>query len=289
MPDLGRFLLTFDFELGWGSLESGRWRRRQANGVYRRLRERLPVLLREMDALEIPGTWATVGGMLQPRGQHDMDHLPEELARTTRDALREAEESTFDGRDLFELVRRTRVRHAIASHTYAHPRFSRMDVTADVVRGDLERFRAAIPADVVGVDRLVFPQNAERHHEVIAAMGYRVVRGADEPRGDGLSGVVAMALHPPPMAVTHQESTGLSRMVGSLCFTPGLGKAYKVPVMAVQALRGLRRAIASGGTLHVWLHPFNLAESPGLLRSLLYVLRRVATHRDRGRLAVGVM
>jgi hypothetical protein len=286
MAERARFLLTFDFELGWGAIESGRWRAREAAGVYRRLRQRLPELLALLDELDVPATWATVGGMLVPRGQHDLDYLPPALADLTRAALREGEATSFDGRDLFERVVTSRARHQIASHTYAHPRFTRDDVDAAAVRADLRRFRAALPAAHAATDRLVFPQNAERYHDVLAGEGVRVVRGADKaPRG--LRGRVRENLQPPLAVPDAAPTGGVDRLVGSVFFHPGRRRA-RLPLVLLQAQRGLARAVATGGTLHVWLHPFNLAEIPGLAWCLGQHLRSVARARDAGKLAAEV-
>ena len=37
----GEFIISFDFEIGWGSIENGLWYEYEKNGVYRELRDTL--------------------------------------------------------------------------------------------------------------------------------------------------------------------------------------------------------------------------------------------------------
>ncbi len=54
-------VISFDFELGWGVLESERWQKREAAGVYTAMRPLFPELLNLFEGLDLTTTWAVVG------------------------------------------------------------------------------------------------------------------------------------------------------------------------------------------------------------------------------------
>ena len=121
--EIGTVIISLDFEIGWGDVTNGVWRRREANGVFPKLRSVLPEILQAMDDYEIPVSWATVGAMFEQPGKRDFAHLKDNQAEIVSDALSTSKESTFDGRDLFEQVLNSKQKHAIACHSYSHVPF----------------------------------------------------------------------------------------------------------------------------------------------------------------------
>jgi len=130
-------VISFDFELGWGALDTHFWKQREAAGVYVRLRqvfEELMPLIREM---EIPSTWAFVAGMVDDR-KHQLDHLPHKYRKATEDFLSSAHETTKDARDLLDKWNVISEYSEIATHTYSHVYPEFQDVTADIYIEDVD-------------------------------------------------------------------------------------------------------------------------------------------------------
>jgi Polysaccharide deacetylase len=285
----GCLVISFDVELAWGAIESGRWLPRQANGVYERTRAVTRQLLEAFDSYEIPATFAIVGGMLEAPGKWVLDHLPEQARDRTWRALRDGQPSSFHGRDMIELITRTRIRHPIASHSYSHTRFLHPGVTHEFVREDLRNYWRVLPAELNAIPALVFPQNDEGYYPEVRESGFRAVRGRDpEPSGRyrwerQLKSVICT----PPLSEIADVGNGLVRNTGSLRFISG----HRRRLLLVERLGrlGLDRAVCEGGTLHTWNHPYNFAETPGLLSAFSRFLRKAAMLRDQGRLVIGQM
>jgi len=117
---MGTVIFSFDFEIGWGDITNGVWKRREANGVYKRLRQVLPEMLSTMDACDFSATWATVGAMIEPPDTRDFSHLTDAQHSIVENGIRVGEPETFNGTDLFELVLAAKTDHQIACHSYSH-------------------------------------------------------------------------------------------------------------------------------------------------------------------------
>jgi peptidoglycan/xylan/chitin deacetylase (PgdA/CDA1 family) len=289
-PGLATLTLSFDTELGWGGIESGRWRQRQDQGTYDRARETIRTLLKEMDALEIPATWAVVGGLLERPGHHDLDHLPPPARLAAQTALREGDEATFHAPGLIEAILGARTSQELACHTYSHTRFTYPGVDEEFVRKDLSRFAAIFPEEAGPLKSLTFPNNEEAFLEQVAACGLMVYRGKSPSVAKNRAvHLLNSTLHGAPLSDISRVPAGLWRSDASMLFATRPRRPDTLPYVYRKASRGLETAVRTGGVLHVWTHPYNFALSWGLLRVFIAFLRLSARLRDRGRLQIQTM
>jgi peptidoglycan/xylan/chitin deacetylase (PgdA/CDA1 family) len=291
----GRFTLSLDFELGWGTLANGRWRAREASGVYTELRRVLPRFLDALDELAIPVTWAAVGAMVARPEELDFGHLPRALRLEREHFVETAEDATRDGRDLLDAVRSARTPHEIATHTYSHPRFGATGMTSEVRRAELGLGVTALRRWEMAPESLVFPENDATDLALVHDVGLRRARLAPILGKSGNAGplhrgqCLLRALRPPPAVVSSADPTGVRTETGSmLLHWPLAAPRIRRHLTLARALRGTAHAV-SGRAVHYWLHPFNLAEIPGLMDGLSKLLQRVARERDDGRLVVTPM
>lgn len=276
--------ITFDFELGWGAIENGVWRVRESRGVYDNLRAIIPKILRLLTEYEIPITWATVAGMIDPNVRDNLEHLPGQIRETTMDSLKHGRESTFDARDLIDLVLATRYQK-LASHSYSHVRFTHPGVNEHFIKSEM-----ALCADVwkqkgQDVDTFVFPQNQEGFYGVLSNHGIVKARGAEktsQPRS--LIGRVWDNLSRPPPVSYSKMKNGVELQTGSLLYKASPGMEVRLPLLDWQLSRGLSSASATGGTFHIYNHPFNLSESERMYNAYKKMLIRLVGKRDRGEL-----
>lgn len=285
----GRLSLSFDFETAWGDITNDRWRRHEQNGVYETLRTTLKSVLREMDTLEIPATWATVGAMIRPPKPDELDYLPTQAHAIVRSVLDTAREGSLDGRDLFEQVLSARAKHAIAAHGFSHVPFDFPGVSASFVLADLTLCRHALEQWGLTTDRLVFPENTIRHLDAVYEAGFRLARADPDLPSFRLLRRLSTLLRTPPLAVDRTTPSGVVLQSGSMLFYAPIEQPNRLRLVRMHCSRGLRRAIASNGTLHVWLHPHNLAESDTLHSQFIAFLREAADARDRGLLNISPM
>lgn len=287
----GTLTLSFDTELGWGGIESGRWRQRQDQGTYGRAREAIKTLLREMDVLEIPATWAAVGGLLERPGRHDLDHLPPPARLAVQTALREGDEATFHAPGLIEAILGARTSHELACHTYSHTRFTYPGVDEEFVRKDLSRFTAVLPEEAGPPKSLIFPNNEEAFLEQVAARGLTIYRSHNSlpVAKNRVVYLLNCTLRGAPLSCTSKAPAGLWRSDASMLFATRPRRPDTLPYVYRKASRGLEVAVRTGGVLHVWTHPYNFALSWGLLRVFVAFLRLSARLRDRGQLELRTM
>lgn len=282
------FMISFDFELGWGNVHMTKWRERQAKGVYTNLRKVLPEMLAEMDALQVPATWATVGAMIERPANRDFGHLPNKWRPLVIASLAESEPQTFNGKDVFEMVLAAKSRHVIGCHSFSHIPFTYEGMSGGVIDAEIDRFQAAVKTYGISPDVLVFPENREAHLDVLSRRGFRKVRVAAEGNFSNRWLYLASSLVvAPPKAREMTHETGLLRHAGSMLFADA-AQAWRVPVIMRRFHLGLKNVLREGGTLHLWSHPFNFAESPALKTAFIAMLREVAMHRDAGRLKVSL-
>ena len=286
---IAEFIISFDFELGWGSIENGLWKTREKKGVYKRLRSIFPTLLSELDALQIPVTWAFVGAMLESPGKIKLDHLPIGIRELSNDFLASAENATTDARDLFEQIFDTNIKHNLSSHTYSHVRFNYAGIDSAFIYTEMQLFNDVCKKQGVRTTSLVFPQNIEGYHKELRNLGYLSVRTSPDGKiyANRMVYLIASALSPPPLSSINKMSCGLHRHSGSMFYNTGKNRIHRLPFVYKRALRGIDYAIKNKQIIHIWIHPFNLAESPLLLASLLKVLKYVSKQIDKGMIQVG--
>ena len=285
---MSKIVLTFDFELGWGCLENGLWKIREKKGIYKRMSYVLDTLLTQMEVMEIPATWATVGGMLQNISDMDLDYLPDNYKDMVFSALRSADKQTFNGHTLFEKICNSKVKHVIACHSHTHIRFNHEHINENTIRSDLKQFFSVIPDTIQRPDRFVFPQNIEAFYDILEEAGFKKVRGNElnDYNGSRMSYLLSTLTRPPPMSQSIKVGDNLFRETGSMFFNTGYNRLYRLPFLLLRARRGLSDVVKTGGTFHLWCHPFNFSESPRLLDSFIYILKSAARIRDAGYLEI---
>ena len=289
--NIGRVIISFDFEIGWGDITNDRWRARQKLGVFDEIRIVLRQLLTQMDSLDLPVTFATVGAMFDDPEKRTLEHLPDDAKLIAHGALNDGDQQTFDGRDLFEMVLNSTSKHDIACHSYSHIPFDYKGVNAEFISQDLSEFERVLNHTCSQTaDRFVFPENTEGFHEQLKAAGYKIARtGANNSHSSRIAYLASQFISPPPVSTEEVTSSGLIRQSGSMLYNSGRGKDYRVPIVYRRAKRGIDHVANHGGTLHIWAHPFNFAESEKLKLSLIKLMRYMITLRDMGKIEISPM
>jgi len=280
----GKISLSFDFELGWGALESGEWKSRELKGVYTKLRPTIKELLSIFRETEISATWATVAGMIDKNSLDHLDHLPDSLRDITYYFLSNSKSSSFYGLDVFDMVAVDNL-HSIASHSYSHLRFSYPGVTNKIVDTDLKLSNSIFMNNDISVDTFVFPQNIEGYYDELKINGIFKARGDEycNRNPNKLRRIYMNTVLQPPLS-QNDIVKGVFRKSGSLFYSST--SRFRVKLIEMQAMRGVNNACSSSGEFHIYLHPFNLSESDYLFSSFKSFLYYVARLRDSGKLEI---
>jgi hypothetical protein len=293
MKEPGRVTISLDFEAGWGVIGNGRWQKREADGVYDALRPVLRRFVSHLDATGISCVWAVVGGMIDSPAERDISHLKGQYRAQAEHFLSAAKPNTRDGRDLLETVLGARCPQLFGTHGYSHVLFTDTEQDDGVLAGELDRARAANARHGLSSTFLVFPENRFGAFGVVHRAGISVARmpAFGGQAGSGGRNVVQRALdaafRPPGPVVETTDATGLCLHHGTELLNWGVDAGH---VKTWLTKRRIERALAlacSGAHVHFWFHPFNLAETRGLLSYVEDLLVRLALWRDAGKITIG--
>jgi peptidoglycan/xylan/chitin deacetylase (PgdA/CDA1 family) len=185
----GTMVVSLDLELCWGRFDKVPVPVLEADAAEERIQ--IKRLLALLDRYEIPATWATVGHlMLEGCTRHDGAVHAEVMPRPdyswfpkdwyVHDPCTSAIQSPgWYAPDILEWIRGTRVRHEIASHSFAHIYYGDPECNAAAARVDLTAAVAAASQCDVSLRSFVFPRNQVGHLDVLREQGIRAYRGAD--------------------------------------------------------------------------------------------------------------
>lgn len=293
-------VVSFDFELGWGVLDSPDWRAREAAGLYRDLR---PILGRLFDRLhdwQCPTTWAAVASMFtENQAALELGHLPSNYRDAVRQFTHDAEPATRDARDLMDRWPELAEFSEVCSHTSTHlypavPGASGPSYAADVLASceQLEAyFGSKIESLVLTRDDCKFLPDVLQARPLHVRVGPRNYGS----RGSGKLGRIvrgaARFFEPVPASEFERLAQGGSTQSGSFYFNWSGGDfaAVKRAQVQIQAKRALRQLATTEQVVHVWLHPFNLAESPRHFASFVDFLGKAVELRDAGKTEILTM
>lgn len=287
----GRLTISFDFELGWGVLDSPVWLARERAGDYRRLRDVFGQIIETLKEREVATTWGVVAAMLiDKEADLVLDHLPEGYLNDVVRFYSQAKTQSRFGGDLIEQLLALGPLVEIASHSTTHFYPGRPDVSREACVEDILR---SIPIIERFVDRkvssIIFPRDQVEWCGDIAAMhrgNYRVnpafsSSGAELDRfarkAKGFFGSV-------PESATYTGRYGEAWQSGSLFFNCPTGKLQGLRKLRLknQLARMMNHFNRGEGNYHVWLHPFNLSASEEMLHLFLAFIEDVSQLRNRG-------
>lgn len=284
----GAITLSLDFELGWGVVGNGMWRRREAAGVYRDLRPSLKRFVALLDDLEIPCIWAVVGAMIEAPPDRDLGHLRGSYANRTRAFLATAEQATHDGRDLLDTVLTSRTPHVFGTHGYSHVLFDDADQDEIVLGDDISKATRA--NEKAGLDHrfFVFPENRAAHFHLFSGSGVEVARmhalneAAPGQRGNLASRFCASIMRPvsPVTEIPSNDGPILHHASELVNWGENAGRLKRT--MTKRRLKLALNRAQGGDHVHFWLHPFDLVATPGLEDFVQNWVKDIAKGRDRG-------
>ena len=291
--------MSFDVELAWGALEVGTCYKKEADNVYINTTKAFEALMEFLDDLEVPATFAFVGGMLEHSPKDlKIDHLPssyKDMISNARKTLKH--ESLFD-RTMFERVMKSRINHDIAGHSYVHARVGRDDIDENVSFSEMDLSYKALAGEGVNPVSYIYPVNEIGYTKELKRAGFRTYRysyGIREGRKQNIlvSRLIRQfdTLGPgaPPSSIVGSEDNNILSQSSSLNFSVGPRKRWLTPLLKKRAIRGINMAEHDNYILHLWCHPFNFAEVPELLDSLKRVLHRAVKMRDSESLDIVTM
>ena len=284
-----RFILSLDCEGKWGVADHlGPFERETLSDA--RLRTAYGDLLRLLDRFRIPATFAFVGLFGESRAAlHAL--LPEleqlaEQADYLATALAGVRDGDGDGwHGDWAVAAAADAGHEIALHGVTHVPWT------SVPRAFAAAELALVPklsSAVREAKTFIYPRNRVAYPDLLAShgiAGYRLAK-PKQPRALALLDEVNLLAPPDP---DPEPVVGEPVRIPAGHFVNWQHGARRIvprrlSLMRVEAM--LDRAQASGGVVHLWLHPENLASAPKTFDLLAAIVAAVARRRDAGRCEV---
>lgn len=297
MTEGGRFVLSFDTELCWGTFDSLGV---SANvDAFANTRDVVADLCELLDRYEVPATWALVGHLLEDcNGHHDLPTPRFDWIDDWYGSLPCAtgvDREYWYAPDLLDTIRDCDTDQELALHGYTHASLGVGECPPAVARTELERALAVAAEHDFDPVSFVFPRNEIGHLDVLRETGVTHYRDVDARwferslpewlRKPFRYADEATRWQPP--TVVPFERAGVTAIPGTQQLRPFHGWWRYTPANSqiVRAKKGLERAATHGETFHLWTHPFNLARTPGRHLELFDdILEYAARLRAEGRL-----
>lgn len=313
------FTISLDFELMWGSFDSGKHRRfvshlaRDGAGGFHATREIVERLLALFRKYDVSVTWATVGHLFldacEARGGVKHPDMPRPrhgwFERDWYDCdpcsdLRA--EPLWYGRDMVERILAARPKHDVGSHSFSHVIFGDEGCTREVAEAEVRKCVELARGMGLRLESFVFPRNQLGHLDVLREHGFTVTRGAApfwfakfrsrtlRRVGHVIDDLLAVT---PDCGLPVKSTSGLWVAPVSMFLQSLDGPRRLIPVGSRirKGIKGIERAVEEKSIFHLSFHPTEnfCFRTDEMFRALEAIVAHAARRRDEGLLQVLTM
>lgn len=270
------FVISIDLEMSWGSVHHGRPHR---TTPYEDERDIVSTVLRLMEKHGISATWAIVGHLFLSSCAPVEGRKHPEIRRPkyrwhTADwydldpSSSVAEDPTWYGPDLIEMIESCGVQQEIGSHSFGHIIAGDPDCDSEAFESDLRACKELADEAGITLASFVYPRNSIAHLDVLERLGFTAFRGAPRAAGTGHGtgrrrlDSLARALIPRLHRPEHPQWLGnLVDVPQTYLFDPDSETARRMGtgLWSLLVRRQLEGAIQTGSLFHLWFHTHNLS------------------------------
>lgn len=282
-----RFILSLDCEGKWGVADLLNKSFHEALSD-RSLRQAYGKLFALLDEFQVPATFAFVGAFAEPRKSllaklgalHEFRRIaPEYIGPALEDMVGGSQEG-WHGDWAVDMAGGAKQQHEIALHGVTHVPWDRL--TREQAMQELE-FLCAMETPVRRAQTFIYPRNRVAHSDVLAEMGILAYREAPPAKTRPMSFASEFNLWEKAQPDGRQEGALVTIPSGFFVnWQAGLRRIVPRAVSAARARSLLKDAADTGGVVHYWLHPENLASAPDTMEQLRDILAIVAGERESG-------
>lgn len=303
----GIFTISIDTELAWGTFDHGG--HIKYRDAYQKYRFIITKILESFKRYEISATWAIVGHLFLDSCSKENGKLHADIVRPKHrwfdsdwfscDPGADISKDNFwYGRDIVDMIKDTKPKQEIASHSFCHPIFSDAGCSRQTAESDIAKCVALAKEEGIDLKSFTFPRNSAGHLDVISQYGFRVFRGEDAAfynlRPNILrKGMLLLSdistVTPPVVTPNMVLNDKLVEVKGSMLFRFAHGASRFIPkgVRLRKAKKGIDKAIEEGKVFHLWLHPISFAwKTTELFEEFEEILKYAASRRKEGNLKI---
>jgi len=308
--DKGKFVISIDTELSWGTFDHGGHIRYRRN--FENVRTVVDSLLDLFHKYRVSATWAVVGhlfldscksenGKKHPEMPHPKHSWYPKDWYSLDPCTSLKKDPLWYGRDIVEKIRSASPQQEIGSHSFSHAIFSDSGCGPEVADAEFSRCQELAKELGIQLTSFVFPRNEVGHLDLLVKNGFQVYRGIDDAWfyefqnpllrkaghfADDLFAVTPRCVKP------YKVSEGLTNLPGSMLYRAMDGVRTLIPVWCRvrKGKRGLDRAAREQKVFHLWFHTFNLGyRTAELINGLEQILSHADTLRKEGKLEIASM
>ena len=318
MFDQGVFTISLDFELLWGSFDSGKHQKfihhfARDGGAFASTRAIVDRLLALFQKYDVRVTWATLGHLFldhcqtidgvkhpdMPRPRHSWFAEDWYIHDPCKDYQAEP---LWYGSDMIEKILAAEPKHEIGSHSFSHVIFSDAGCTTEVAEAEIKKCVELARGFNLKLESFVFPRNKLGHLDLLPKHGFRIARGSApfwffrfssrtlRRAGHIVDDFFAIA---PGCGRPEQMQPGLWIAPVSMFLQSMDGPRRLIPLSARirKGIKGIERAIGEQSVFHLSFHPTeNLCFSTDrMFYALEGILAHAARRRADGELSVMTM
>lgn len=280
-----RFILSLDCEGKWGVADH-LTPADHAGLCDERLRQAYGDIVALLDEFGLPATFAFVG-CFSLSAQALADLRPDLTGPYVAPAIADAFEGSrqgWVGNWALEAVQAARQRHEIGLHGVTHTPWDQLDEAG--ARAEMDLFYRCGAPMLRDLTTWIYPRNAQRHEAVLTEFGMAGLR-EERPSGSRAMRLLSEFNLCSPPDSDLPSARPLRIPPGYFVnWRSGARRAVPVPVSVARARRMLAEAARTGGVVHYWTHPENVATAPETLAVLRGIVEAAARARDAGRCEV---
>jgi hypothetical protein len=307
----GVFIISLDLELAWGLFDL--WGSSDTNvprscyDRYLQTREVvIDALLRLFHGYQVSATWAIVGHLFLDHCEATDGVKHPDMPRPTHGWFKHdwyawdpastvERDPAWYGRDIVEKIMAAEPPQDIGCHSFSHVIFGDKGCSAQVAEAEIAKCVALAQEMGINPKSFVFPRNQEGHYQTLKNYGFSCYRTAQPGWVNILRGQAQrwakfcndMLGLSPPCAVVEEKLPGLWSISASAYYRPAHGGANIIPMRSRvrQSIKGITKAIDTGGIFHLCLHPSGLGlKTEPLIGGLERILQYADRKRKEGKL-----
>lgn len=268
---MSNFIISLDFELKWGMLESGSGYDNNLIGA----RKAIPLILKTFKKHKFKSTWAIVGLLFNSSYEDFLKHKPDKIV-IDKDIINpyavnfNHNKNLFFALDLVELISKDTLQE-IATHTYSHFTCRKGSAVIDEFKEDIEAAQKIAKEKLnIKLSSIVFPRNeiCEEYFIVLKELGFTHYRGNPEnilyKNGHSKNNILIRALRYADTFISivkniskKNNDTLIKNVQANRMLRPYMNIKFLNFLMIRRIKNEMLYAAKKGNDYHLWWHPHN--------------------------------
>ena len=284
---MNKLVISFDFELGWGDIDSNDWKRKEEIGVYKEMRNLIPGLTKKFLDNKIKTTWGIVSSMLTDKETiRSYEHLDLNYNKKIKSFLENAETDTIFAHDLISDYFHSNYIN-ITSHSCTHINFERTESISTLNSEYLISKQQLDSYFKIDTNGIIFPENRVKNIEELIQNGLsgpiRIGSNLNRSFYEKIKSLLTLNEFVPKKSIIISIDQSSSIQSDSILFN-WFGRRFMRKLILKNQVRALKKKLKheNNQIYHIWLHPCDLAEDKVLKNYFFSFIDELIKYRSKG-------